>query len=518
MSDFKSMRVLIIEDMENFSASLREMVIYYGVSYDHVQIAANGEQALKLLRETRYDLVLSDYNLGEGRNGNDVLEEAKHTGLLKSSCLYLMLTAENTMAMVMGALEYQPDEYLTKPFTKEELNVRLQRLLKRRNALMEIYTAIDEGQFDNAIASCTNLMAKFPRYKAYLYRLKAELLIERSHYDQSLAMYQGALKVKYMPWAQLGYGKSLYFLEQYSKAEQAFRELLTNDDHFVPGWDWLAKSLEKKGDDQGCQQALAEATAISPRNVQRQNKLGQLALKNGDLEVAEKALDHSVKFGKNSVHRDPENYFQLAEVMSERIKEADPKEAKRMERRTTVMLEELRGLYKKDPEMALKTRMAEGKFYQAQGNETAAKKALSNAFDVCLNDEQGVIASSMKEQVVSQLEANNQRRDAEQLVAGMQREESPHNQQAVELYEQGKLGNALEVLKLALIDKPRSFAVNLNFAQVALRIMVENGLEEELMEQVRLCFNKVQTIPRSDERYELMHQLYKRYSQMAKEM
>jgi len=125
MADFKSMHVLIIEDFENFSASLRDMVVFYGVPYNHIQIAATGEDALRRLKETRYDLVLSDYNLGEGRNGNDVLEEATHTKLIKSSCLYIMLTAENSMGMVMGALEYQPDEYLTKPFTKELLNGRL---------------------------------------------------------------------------------------------------------------------------------------------------------------------------------------------------------------------------------------------------------------------------------------------------------------------------------------------------------------------------------------------------------
>jgi hypothetical protein len=162
--------------------------------------------------------------------------------------------------------------------------------------------------------------------------------------------------------------------------------------------------------------------------------------------------------------------------------------------------------------------MAEGHFFQAQGNEIAAKQALKSAFEVCLNDEEGDIPSGMKEQIVTELEQSDQRRDAQQLVAGMQLEESQHNQQARDLYSDGKIAQALDEMKLAMEDKPRSFAVNLNFAQVALHFMVENQLDAELMEQVRGCFDRIQNLPRTDDRFELKMQLYQRYKKMEQSL
>ena len=127
--DFSQLKVLIIDDFPNFCSALRTMVQSFGC--EHIEFVLHGEDAIRAMSKTRFDIILCDYNLGEGKNGNDVLEEAKHHHILKSSALFMMITAENSAEMVRGALEYQPDDYLTKPFTKEVLLNRLQRLLVR---------------------------------------------------------------------------------------------------------------------------------------------------------------------------------------------------------------------------------------------------------------------------------------------------------------------------------------------------------------------------------------------------
>ncbi len=514
MTDYKLLRVLIIEDMPNFSSALRNMVMFYGVPHEQIQVAASGEDALPLLNTTRYDVVLSDYNLGEGRNGNDVLEEAIHHKLLKSSCVYIMLTAENSVDMVMGALEYQPDEYLTKPFTKEILHARLERLLTRRNALMPIYKAVDKKQLGPAIEACNNLVADYPRYKGYLLKLKTDLLLEKEAYEPLLAIYSALLQAKFIPWAQLGLGKCHYFLGHYPEAEAAFRVLLDENRRYVQAWDWLARVLEKQGDTEGGQRALSEATDISPRNVRRQSQLGELAARNADFEVAEKAYNQSVKVGKHSVHRSPDNYLGLASVLAERVKTADPRVAKRMAIKATGLMDELRGLYRNDPQVALQSRLAETGVHRAQGNEDAADKALALAFDLCSKDVDGELPAALKEIVVERLEENGQEQLAHALVHGMQREESLHNTQAVELYAQGQRAEALVLLQQAVKDKPRSFAINLNFAQVALHSMIDCGIDQALLAQVRASLKNVATLPDDDKRYKLYQQLKARYQKM----
>lgn len=514
MVDYKPLRILIIEDMPNFSSALRNMLMFYGAEHQNIQVAASGEDALPLLNGTRYDVVLSDYNLGEGRNGNDVLEEAKHNNLLKSSCVYIMLTAENSVDMVMGALEYSPDEYLTKPFTKEVMNARLERLLIRRNALMSIYKQIDKKQLESAISQCNSLVSEHPRYKGYLLKLKTDLMMQTEAYEPLLDIYSALLKVKFIPWAQLGLGKCHYYLGDYPKAEAAFRAILEQNKRYVQAWDWLARVLEKQGDTQGGQQALREATDISPRNVRRQSQLGELATRNGDLEVAEKAFNQSVKVGKNSVHRSPDNYLGLAKVLAERVKTVDPRVAKRMGVKATAMMDELRSMYRKDPKVALQSRLAEGDVHVALGNENAANQALAQAFDLCSKDEEGELPAALKERVVKQLEASDQQAKASALVSNMEQGETARNAQAIELYGQGELAKALTLLGRAVRDNPDSFAINLNFAQVALHHMSEQSMDETLMKQVAGCFGRVKSLPASDERYKLLQQLKARFQKL----
>ncbi|MEH6472002.1 MAG: response regulator [Halopseudomonas sp.] len=510
--NYSKLRVLIIEDFASFSSALRGMLSQYGVQ--EIEIAATGEKALPLMTHNAFDIVLSDYNLGEGRNGNDLLEEAKQNKLLKSDCVYIMITAENAAEMVMGALEYQPDEYLTKPFTKEVLHARLERLLTRRAALLPIYKAIDKGKLDEAVSQCEKLAPANPRYKSYLLKLKTDLLMERGDYDGCRDIYQQILMVKFIPWAQLGLGKSFFHQQQYDKAEKAFRQLLDLNSGYVQAWDWLARCQEKTDDLEGAQQSLATAAKISPVSVSRQSKLGQLALENGDLEQAEKALVKSVKVGKHSVNRSPDNYLQLASVISQRVADVDSVKAKRMEQKAMAVMDELRSSYRGDSKIALQSRLAEQQVYQAQGNESEAAHALMQAFDLCKKDEHGTIPTEFKELLVGELENADQTNYAGELVGLMQREESHRNSEAVELYGQGEVAKALVVLQLAAEEKPRSFAVSLNLAQVAMHHMVQTEIDSELMQQTEAALARVESLPQESKRYKVYQELKVRFQKL----
>lgn len=512
MVNYSKLRVLIIEDFANFSSALRMMLSQYGVR--EVEIAVSGEKALPLMSDIAFDIVLSDFNLGEGRNGNDILEEAKQSKLLKSDCIYIMITAENTAEMVMGALEYQPDEYLTKPFTKEVLHARLQRLLMRREALLPIYRAIDKGNLLEAVKLCDRLAPANPRYKSYLLKLKTDLLLEQGDYSGCRDVYQQILMVKFIPWAQLGLGKSYFYQQQYDKAEKAFRQLLSVNRGYVHAWDWLARCQEHAQDLQGAQESLAAAVMISPINVSRQSRLGQLALNNGDLEQAERALQRSVKVGKYSVNRTPDNYLQLASVISQRVVDVDAIKAKRMERKALAAMDELRSIYRGDGKIALQSRLAEKQLHQAQGNDSEAAHALMLAFDLCKKDQAGSIPLKFKELMIEQLEQAGQATFADELVVLLQGEESPRNSEAAELYTKGEIAQALVVLQLAIEEKPRSFAINLNLAQVAMHHMVQTSIDAELMREVGVALSRVESLPATSKHFKVYQDLHARFQKL----
>ncbi len=146
---YRSLSILIVDDLENFRLSLRQMISSFGVGT--IETASNGEDAIARCQTQRFDVILCDYNLGPAKNGQQVLEELRYNKLINETSIFVMITAETSKDMVMGALEYLPDGYITKPITKEVLQTRLDSMITQRELLKPINEAIDSGQLDVAI-------------------------------------------------------------------------------------------------------------------------------------------------------------------------------------------------------------------------------------------------------------------------------------------------------------------------------------------------------------------------------
>ncbi|MCU7915098.1 MAG: response regulator [Candidatus Thiodiazotropha sp. (ex Gloverina cf. vestifex)] len=99
---FGRLRYLIIDDFEQMRVSFKGMLTSFGAV--DIETCACGEQGLKSLSVRNYDVVICDYNLGDGKDGQQVLEEARHLGYLGHACSFFLITAESNMPMVLGAL------------------------------------------------------------------------------------------------------------------------------------------------------------------------------------------------------------------------------------------------------------------------------------------------------------------------------------------------------------------------------------------------------------------------------
>lgn len=70
--DLSKKRFLVVDDFSEFRSSIRGILRLLGVQ--HIDTAANGQDVLELCRRNSYDIILHDYNLGEGVSGQQVLE------------------------------------------------------------------------------------------------------------------------------------------------------------------------------------------------------------------------------------------------------------------------------------------------------------------------------------------------------------------------------------------------------------------------------------------------------------
>jgi len=120
-------RVLVVEDESDLARVVKRHVESLGCQ---VQLAATGEEALVLAREV-FDLVLLDVMLP----GIDGMEVCRRLRALNRYMPVLMLTARSSdIDKVMG-LESGADDYLTKPFSVQELLARIKAIFRRMDAL-----------------------------------------------------------------------------------------------------------------------------------------------------------------------------------------------------------------------------------------------------------------------------------------------------------------------------------------------------------------------------------------------
>ena len=192
-------KVLVIDDFQGMRTMLRNIIRDMGVN--QVETASNGREAIQQLRHGGYDIVICDFNLGDGPNGQQVLEEARYDRLIGVSTIWVMVTAEKTSDMVMGAAEVKPDDYVLKPINQGMLETRLTKLIARKNSLHGIETAIKGRDYSTAIAQCDQQIQAKVLNPQEILRIKGDLLLTMGDYAAATTLFESVLAVRSVPWA-----------------------------------------------------------------------------------------------------------------------------------------------------------------------------------------------------------------------------------------------------------------------------------------------------------------------------
>ncbi len=311
--DFQDKKILVVDDFPEFRTAIKRMVEAFGAT--NVDTSSNGEDAIGLIKTKHYDAILCDYNLGDGKDGQQVLEEGKYKGIIKDDQIFILLTAENTAEMVMGALEYEPDGYLVKPFTKEMVHQRLLKTVAKKQELEDVYKAIQHDDLGKAIALCDEKINAGGHAVLTCLKIKGKLQLRLGKYEDAFKLYDEFLGTKKLPWVLMGRGQCNYFFKKYDKALEDFEAIVALSDVNVEGYDWIAKAKLAMNDAVGAQEILENAARLSPKAILRQQLLGDVAFKNKNIEVAEKAYRWAVQLGRHSCYRRVLDYINYADVL-----------------------------------------------------------------------------------------------------------------------------------------------------------------------------------------------------------
>lgn len=517
--DFSRRRFLIVDDFHGMQSILRDILRECGAT--QINIASNGKEALKYLSDNKFDVVLCDFNLGPGKNGQQLLEEAKFRQWIGPACAWVMITAEKSFEVAMGALEYQPDSYLLKPVTTALLQSRLTKIWARKGAFLDIHAALLKKNYPLAITLCDEKMAVDRLNKPELQRLKYQFLVTTGELVAARTLLESVLAERDQAWAKVGMGKILFMQDDFIAARDLLQRVIDENRTNIEAYDWLARTLLELNELEAADQIMQRAVQLSPNSPQRQKDLGELAMKRGDMDTAERAFRKSLAVGEHSIMKSADSYVGLARVCSSQQK---PEEAIKT-------LSNMQRAFEGD-QIALRAKAVEGMVYM-QNNQPAKAREAAAALSVLLQTSVVPDSATSLEAAELMFSTGNQNEattllhklvmnnhedrklaaqignifdQAGQHEAGTQLVEASR-QEALELMnagallaQAGKLEEAIASMRNAKNLLPSNLRVLLNFAQILLSQRKKQGSNTELLEEIQQTLAQASAINPDDKR------------------
>ncbi|WP_373975042.1 response regulator [Chitinibacter sp. SCUT-21] len=302
--------VLVADDAPTVRQSIRMTLAQSGIN--RADAASSIGETRRRLRNSDYDVVLCDYHFGEGMNGQELLEELRHSGELPLYTIWIMITAEASYEKVVAVAEIGPDDYLIKPFTSKQLTQRLSLAWSRKRFLKPIYDKINDGDTLGAIEVAKSLVPKAAGFSNDLMRLLSSLLLEAGKLDEAAKLFEEILKQRVVPWAKLGLAKTLSRQGKKTQAENTLQAAIVEHAQYVDAYEELASMYMAEGRLNEAMAVFEKCLSLTPNNVGRLQKAGNLANMLGDSSKAKQFLERAVTCGGNSSLLSGETVLQLA--------------------------------------------------------------------------------------------------------------------------------------------------------------------------------------------------------------
>lgn len=511
--EYRNTRFLVVDGNPQLRLALERMLKAFGAWY--IDLAADSQEAIKKSAAGSFDVVLCDFQL-PGRNGQHVLEELRERKILRHTSVFVMLSADTTREMVLAAIDHQPDAYINKPVTADVLKQRLDTLLVENEVLYELKHALDMNRIAEAIARCEEKIFKGSKYARWCEKKLAALYFQNCEFVEARRVYHDVIKTRPLLWAQVGLARIHMALAEYEQAEKLLRSVVESAPHCLAAYDLLAETLRLIGDNKEAQQWLMKAVNLSPTAILRHAKLGQICQDNNDLEHSVEAYRNAVELGRQSIFDCADNHLGFARGLCERAS------AQSQEIREISALQALQILHEANERFALqdvalfqkivlssRALLAMKEKAQAQhclkdAEALYHQSGLNMAANLVLEYAQTLLAADKDieaEFVLSQLALLHE--DNKELLRRIEdiRDEPVSlaarlkaaglNKQGIGLAEDGHLLEAVRIFTEAVDFSPRHPALNLNLAQLLLKVIAEGSESRADHQACAQCFERV---------------------------
>lgn len=513
-------RCLVVDDLPDARALLKRILVDFGAT--QTDTVGNAEEAVDLCAKHQYDIVIADYNLGPGKNGQQLLEELRFHKLLSHASLFIMLTAESAAHYVLHTLEYEPDDFLNKPVNRDSLRPRLDTALLKGEYLAKIKRALDQERMDVATRHAEALVKEEHRFQNDVRKLLLELYLRAHRAEEALALCAELDEDRLPIWAQLGKAKALSQLKKFKEAETQLQITSRNNPYCVEAHDQLAEVYEQSHRMAQSQQALLNAVKVSPRHAPRQRELGRVSQNIEDENASVHAYRAAIRHSKNSCHESPGDLANLAQSLVKLAAKTGDQKSDALLKEANECLTSLDKKYQKQPIVLMRKKLVQADLASQRGDESKANELTEEAVQLHDNMRYSVIGNTEKqicidcalsfinrgrydegEAILQELARLNKDKDFAVKIDKLLREPQTKegvafaahlNKEGIGCYEQGKLDEAIRSFRQVLQELPNHIGLNLNLIQALTSKHKKSGLSTMEMELLSTCFKRIGTL------------------------
>ena len=370
--NLRDKRVLLVDSSGNLRFTVRGLLESMG--FQEVVTLSISPRVLDTVAESSFDIILIGHNIHDRYSGLQLLEEARYKGLIKPTCSWVLMTSDASQESVLFAIEIQPDEVITKPFTMDTLRRRVLQLCARKQALEPIERAVERQAYNRAIQLCDTLMTKSDPSYVQAQLIKGRLLMDMGEYGRAKAVYEQ------LYWAEQGLlpGYKLaeceYRLGLLDEAEKRLQGLIDQHPLLIPAYDLLARVYESRGQKREAQRIVAQAANQSPLSLDRQMALGRLAVANQDLELAERAYRRSMHLGEQSCRANSDALLKLANVTRLQMEEVEQSQRQLHLNTIERLIAKATKQFRHEPDLEVRSQLLQAKVEESLGNPDAAQQ------------------------------------------------------------------------------------------------------------------------------------------------
>lgn len=298
-ADVARSRALVIDGEAASRARLVSMLKGFGIG--QVQVLASVDDARRVLAMAQFDIIVSQYSFpGEAMNGQELVDELRLEQRLPLQSVVVMLASEATYGQVAEAAESGLDAYVIKPFSNEVLREKLQQALERKRLLKPVFEKVASKAYEEAAELCSTIFESRGHGWVQAARIGAELMLKLGKPMAAMDMQEAVLSTKALPWAKVGIARAEAPPGATQLGRRTLESLLAEQPGHSDAYDVMCRSLLEQGNAPSALSVMRRASALTPGNVPRLQKLGVLAFYYGDGSEALAALQQASDVGMNS--------------------------------------------------------------------------------------------------------------------------------------------------------------------------------------------------------------------------